>query len=94
MSKGRQGTEGRLPFTNERTAKARKADTNMGKWLVIILATCAALGILVHLVGHHNMGATALQVPSTEHTPTFAITWFVVGGLVITCVGGCRNGGR
>ena len=54
----------------------------MGKWLVIILATCAALGILVHFVGS-GMGATALQVPSTQHTPTFAITWFVIGGVVL-----------
>ena len=55
----------------------------MGKALVIILATCAALGILVHFMGQGTMGGTALAVPATQHTPTFAITWFVVGGLVL-----------
>ena len=55
----------------------------MGKILVIVLATCAALGILVHFLGHHSLASTALQVPGTEHTPTFAITWFVVGGLLL-----------
>jgi hypothetical protein len=47
----------------------------MGKWLVVILATCAALGILVHLFGASHMSATAVTVPGTEHTPTFGITW-------------------
>ena len=56
----------------------------MGKWLVIFLAAAAALGVLAHLVGRHNLATTALQVPGTEHTPTFAITWFVVGGLVLS----------
>ena len=55
----------------------------MGKALVIILATAAALGILVHFFGHGAMGQAAVHVPSTEHTPTFGITWFVVGGLVL-----------
>jgi hypothetical protein len=78
-----QGMEGRLPFTNERTAKARKADTNMGKWLVIILATVCALGILTHFMGHHSLASTAVTVPGTEHTPAFGLTWFVIGGLVL-----------
>ena len=56
----------------------------MGKWIVIILATCAALGMLVHFVGGAAMGGTALQVPATQHTPTFAITWFIIGGLVVS----------
>ena len=55
----------------------------MGKALVIILATCAALGILVHFFGSGAMGSAALHVPSTSHTPTFGVTWFVIGGLVI-----------
>lgn len=55
----------------------------MGKALVIILATCAALGILVHFFGSAAMGGAAVHVPGTQHTPTFAVTWFVVGGLVI-----------
>lgn len=55
----------------------------MGKALVIILATCAALGILVHFFGSATMSGTAVHVPGTQHTPTFAVTWFVVGGLVL-----------
>ena len=54
----------------------------MGKFIVIILATCAALGILVHFLGQGTMGGTALAVPATQHTPTFAISWFIIGGLV------------
>lgn len=54
----------------------------MGKALVIILATCAALGILVHFLGHHSLATTAVTVPGTEHTPAFAVTWFVIGGLI------------
>ncbi len=54
----------------------------MGKWLVILLATACALGILVHFLGHHSLSTTALQVPGTEHTPTFGVTWFVIGGLI------------
>ena len=56
----------------------------MGKWLVIILATCAALGVLAHLVGRQSLATTAVHVPGTEHTPTFGLTWFVIGGVVIT----------
>jgi len=55
----------------------------MGKVIVIILATCAALGILVHFLGHATMGSTAVTVPNTEHTPAFGLTWFVIGGLFI-----------
>jgi hypothetical protein len=50
----------------------------MGKFLLIALATLAALGILVHLVGAGHMGTTALTVPGTEHTPGFGLTWTVV----------------
>lgn len=55
----------------------------MGKWLVIILATCAALGILVHLFGASHMAATAVNVPGTSHTPSFGITWTIMGALVV-----------
>ena len=55
----------------------------MGKWLVILLATAAALAILVHFFGGGAMGSAALHVPSTEHTPTFGVTWYVIGGLVL-----------
>jgi hypothetical protein len=55
----------------------------MGKVLVIILATCAALAVCVHLAGAGRMGSTALSVPGTEHTPAFGITWTVIGALVI-----------
>lgn len=54
----------------------------MGKFLVIILATAAALGILVHFLGHHSLATTAVTVPGTEHTPAFGLTWFVIGGLI------------
>jgi len=54
----------------------------MGKAFVIILATCAALGILVHFLGHGTMGATAVTVPGTEHTPAFGLSWFIIGGLI------------
>lgn len=55
----------------------------MGKILVIILATCMALGLLVHFLGANSMGSTAFHFPGTDHTSGFAVTWFVVGGLVI-----------
>jgi hypothetical protein len=55
----------------------------MGKVLVIILATCAALAVCVHFVGGSRMASTALSVPGTEHTPAFGITWTVIGALVI-----------
>lgn len=54
----------------------------MGKFIVIILATCAALGILVHLFGQH-MSSTAVVVPGTEHTPSFALTWTIIGALAV-----------
>ena len=54
----------------------------MGKFIVILLATCAAVGILVHLFGHH-MATTAVVVPGTEHTPSFALTWTVIGALAV-----------
>lgn len=54
----------------------------MGKILVIILATCAALAVCVHLFGA-RMGSTALTVPGTEHTPAFGLTWTIIGALVI-----------
>jgi hypothetical protein len=64
-------------------AQSRKANTNMGKVLVIILATCAALGIMVHLFGGARLASTALTIPGTDHTPTFGITWTVLGALLI-----------
>lgn len=55
----------------------------MGKVLVIILATCAALGILVHFFGSASMASTAMTVPGTQHTPSFGLSWFIIGGLVV-----------
>lgn len=55
----------------------------MGKFIVILLATCAAIGIAVHLFGANHMSATALQVPGTEHTPTFGLTWSIISALVV-----------
>lgn len=55
----------------------------MGKALVIILATCAALGVLVHFLGGARMASTAVTVPGTEHTPAFGITWTIMGALII-----------
>lgn len=55
----------------------------MGKALVIVLATLAGLGILVYCVGGTRMSTTALNVPGTEHTPAFGITWTVIGALVL-----------
>jgi hypothetical protein len=55
----------------------------MGKVIVAILATLAALSIAVYLVGANRMASTAYQVPGTEHTPTFGITWTIIGALVI-----------
>jgi len=55
----------------------------MGKWLVVILATCAALGILVHLFGASHMASTAVSVPGTEHTPSFGITWTILGFVLV-----------
>lgn len=55
----------------------------MGKVLVIILATCAALAVCVHFVGASRMASTAVSVPPTDHTPAFGITWTILGALVI-----------
>ena len=55
----------------------------MGKVLVVVLATCAALALCVHLFGGARMATTALTVPGTEHTPAFGITWTIIGALVI-----------
>lgn len=59
----------------------------MGKFIVAVLATLCVLGILVHFFGSASMGSTAVNVPGTEHTPGFGITWMlavgVIGGLLI-----------
>lgn len=59
----------------------------MGKFIVVVLATLALLGILVHFFGAGSMGSTAINVPMTEHTPGFGITWMLavgaIGGLVV-----------
>jgi hypothetical protein len=55
----------------------------MGKAFVIILATCAALGILVHFLGAGAMASTAVTVPGTEHTPAIGLTWTILGALII-----------
>jgi hypothetical protein len=56
----------------------------MGKLLVIVLATCAALWAVGHFVGWHRLASVAFTVPGTEHTPTFGITWTMMVG---ACVG-------
>lgn len=54
----------------------------MGKFIVGALAVLAALGIIIHLSGN-NLGATALTVPSTPHTPGFGLSWcFIIGGVL------------
>lgn len=54
----------------------------MGKWIVIGLAVCAAMALVYRLAGH-SLGNTALNVPGSEHTPTFGISWaFIVGGVL------------
>ena len=59
----------------------------MGKVIVAVLATLAALTLVVYFVGASRMTGTALDVPATEHTHSFAITWTMVAcaglGLVI-----------
>ena len=55
----------------------------MGKFLVGLLAVCAAFALLVHFVGSSRMGTTALNVPGTDHTPSFGLTWGLVCGGVI-----------
>lgn len=55
----------------------------MGKFIVGILACMAALGIIVHFFGTQKLGITAFNVPATEHTSTFGVSWyFVCGGLI------------
>ena len=55
----------------------------MGKFIVGILACMAALGIAVYFLGAHRLGITAFNVPATEHTSTFAVSWyFVLGGCI------------
>ena len=55
----------------------------MKQFVVIALATCAALGILIHFLGSSRMASTAVTIPGTEHTPAFGLTWtLVVGGVV------------
>ena len=55
----------------------------MGKILVIILATLAALSLCVFLFGGARMAGTAFTVPGSEHTPAFGVTWTIIGALVI-----------
>lgn len=55
----------------------------MWKFIVGLLATLAALGILVKFVGSQSMSTTALNVPGTEHTPGFGLTWTLVCGGVL-----------
>ncbi len=56
----------------------------MGKIIVVILATCAALGICAYFLGAHRLAGTAFNVPATEHTGAFGVSWFLVLG---ACVG-------
>jgi len=59
----------------------------MGKFIVGLLAVCAAFGLIVHFVGQQSMGNTAVTVPGTMHTPGFGLTWGLVcaGALAIAC---------
>lgn len=50
----------------------------MGKVIVALLATLAAVWILVCFVGPAKMSSTALDVPATQHTHSFPITWTLV----------------
>ena len=55
----------------------------MGKLFVALLATLAALAILVHFMGQSRMGSTAFSVPGSEHTSPFSVPWVLVcGGLI------------
>lgn len=59
----------------------------MGKFIVGLLAVCAAFGLIVHFVGQQSMAHTAVNVPGTEHTPAFGITWgLACGGVLAICV--------
>lgn len=49
----------------------------MGKILVVILATCAALGILAAFFGVPKLSSTAFNVG------TFGVSWFMVCGGVL-----------
>lgn len=54
----------------------------MGKLIVIILATCAAMALIFKVAGSH-LSTTAVAVPGSENVPTFNITWtLIVGGVV------------
>lgn len=50
----------------------------MGKFIVGLLATLAAVWLVVCLFGASKMASTAVDVPATEHTHSFAVTWTVV----------------
>ncbi len=50
----------------------------MGKIIVALLATMAAVWLLVCFVGANKMASTALDVPATSHTHAFPITWTLV----------------
>lgn len=59
----------------------------MGKLIVGLLATLAAVWLVVCFVGVNKMTSTAYNVPATEHTHSFPITYtlvaFGVCGLVV-----------
>lgn len=50
----------------------------MGKALVVVLATLAALAFVVYFVGASRVGSVAVDVPSTTHSPAFGVTWTVI----------------
>lgn len=55
----------------------------MGKFLVAILATLAAVWLVVYFVGVSKMASTAVDVPGTSHTPAFGVTWtLLVAGVL------------
>ncbi len=55
----------------------------MGKFLVAVLATVAAVWMVVYFVGASRMTQVAVDVPGTHHTPAFGITWtLLVGGVL------------
>ena len=55
----------------------------MGKFLVGLLATCAAMVVLTHVVGAGRLASTAVNVPPTAHTGGFPVSWTLVCGGVI-----------
>ncbi len=76
------GTEDGLPFTANRAPKAQQShtkgtDTSMGKIIVVLLATLAALSLLAIFFGASRLSGTAFNVG------TFNVSWWLVCGGVL-----------